>query len=315
MSHLKHALDRTGLLGVARSVRRRPRWSKPYWLYVAKNLPRVLSPTTFTDKLRHKMLFDRSEFVPRTADKAGVRAYVAATVGERYLKQTFAVADDPRRIPWASLPREFVCKATHASGGVVLVTDDAPEATRVAPFDEIRWKRMAVRPERVTESDLITVCDGWLGETYGWGSGSTHEWHYARIPKRILVEELLRDEAGRPPIEYRLYVFHGTCAFIQVMVHAGAQRYAAHFRPDWSVLDVGHRLALPPEGVERPAMLAELITVAERLGSETDFVRVDLFGIGTRIAFGELTHFPNAGKPAFDAATNAAVGALWTLPS
>ena len=39
-----------------------------------------------------------------------------------------------------------------------------------------------------------------------------------------------------------------------------------------------------------------MIRIAETLGAETDFVRVDLYDLGDRVVFGELTNTPNAGK-------------------
>lgn len=310
---LRFVLARTGLLPIARTLRHRP---QSYARFYLQNLLRALRPRTFSDKVRRKMLFDRRELLPLTADKAAVRGYVADMVGEQYLKHAYAITDDPAAIDWAGLPREFVCKATHASGGVLLVTDDAEAGAGVEPFERVRWRRMAVRPCSVAASDLIAVCRGWLRRTYGWGWNSTHEWHYRHIPPRILVEELLRAENGVRPVEYRFFVFEGRCDLIQVVTHHGTGRFAAHFRPDWTPIDVGHRrLEPPPGGAERPSTLPEMIAVAERLGSETDFVRVDLFGVGDRVAFGELTHFPNAGKPAFHPAADAVIGASWPCGS
>ena len=283
---------------------------------MSTRIPRALRPKTFSDKIRRKMLFDRRDLLPLTADKAAVRGYVADTVGELYLKHADAVADDPSSIAWDGLPSEFACKATHASGGVLLATDNAEPGSGVEPFERIRWRRLSVRPDTVSASDLIATCRGWLRRTYGWGTNSSYAWHDRRIPPRILVEELLRAEDGGRPLEYRFFVFGGRSELIQVVSHAGARRFAAHLRPDWTPVDVAHRrLAPPPGGVRRPATLPEMIAVAERLGSETDFVRVDLFGVGGRVAFGEMTRFPNAGKPAFHAAADAAIGAAWPRAS
>jgi hypothetical protein len=306
---LRLVLARTGLLPIARTLRQH---THPYARFYLQNLLRALRPRTFSDKVRRKMLFDRRDLLPLTADKAAVRDYVTDMVGERYLKRAYAITDDPTTIDWAALPREFVCKATHASGGVLLVTDDAEADARVEPFERVRWRRMAVRPGTVAASDLIAVCSGWLRRRYGWGWNSTHEWHYLRIPPRILVEELLRGHGGTAPVEHRFFVFEGRCDLIQVVIHDGARRFAAHFRPAWTPVDVKHRRLEPPPGeVERPPTLPEMISVAERLGSETDFVRVDLLAAGDRIAFGEMTHFPNAGKPSFPPAADAVIGASW----
>ena len=58
-----------------------------------------------------------------------------------------------------------------------------------------------------------------------------------------------------------------------------------------------------------------MIEVAERLGAETDFVRVDLYVLPNRIVVGELTSFPAAGDSPFDPPSfNARFGRHWTVP-
>jgi hypothetical protein len=66
----------------------------------------------------------------------------------------------------------------------------------------------------------------------------------------------------------------------------------------------------PP--VPRPPKLDEMIMIAERLADEIDFVRVDLYNIGDRIAFGEMTVYPNSGMAEFDPPEmDEELGALW----
>ena len=67
--------------------------------------------------------------------------------------------------------------------------------------------------------------------------------------------------------------------------------------------------------VERPPALGEMIAIAEVLGAETDFVRVDHFCPGDRIVFGELTNYPLAGAGTFRPAQfDHELGKWWTPP-
>ncbi len=43
-----------------------------------------------------------------------------------------------------------------------------------------------------------------------------------------------------------------------------------------------------------------MIALAERLGRDFEFVRVDLYDIGGRILFGEMTFFPGGGTVRWD---------------
>jgi len=42
-----------------------------------------------------------------------------------------------------------------------------------------------------------------------------------------------------------------------------------------------------------------MIEIAELLSKEVDFVRVDLYDLGSRIVFGELTNYPDGGMAKF----------------
>ena len=58
-----------------------------------------------------------------------------------------------------------------------------------------------------------------------------------------------------------------------------------------------------------------MIDVAQRLGRDTDFVRVDLYAVAERIVVGELTNYPAAGKsPFLPSSFNATFGQHWVVP-
>jgi len=56
------------------------------------------------------------------------------------------------------------------------------------------------------------------------------------------------------------------------------------------------------------------LKMAECLGAETDFVRVDLFEVDGRIYFGELTNYPLGGTAQFEPKEfDALLGAQWQI--
>jgi hypothetical protein len=62
-----------------------------------------------------------------------------------------------------------------------------------------------------------------------------------------------------------------------------------------------------------------MVHIAETLGRETDFVRVELYDIAGRIVFGELTNYPGGlwgpNDPPFSPASfDAELGGYWTVP-
>jgi hypothetical protein len=64
--------------------------------------------------------------------------------------------------------------------------------------------------------------------------------------------------------------------------------------------------------VREPPNLALMLETAEKLGSGLDFVRVDLYDIGSRIYFGEMTFTPGGGFAHFEPpAMDQHLGELW----
>ena len=264
-------------------------------------------PVTFNEKVRYKMLADRRPLLTTFADKLAVRAYVESKVGASALTDLYAVTCAPETLEGAELPREFAVKPTHASGACILVADFAPRERELPDSDE-GWVQAMVRPDRLSWGRLVRLCQDWISRPYLWD-----EWAYRNVRRRILVEELL-DDAGGVPFDYKLFVFHGRVRMIQVDLDRFQEHTRNLYTPDWERLEVEYEC---PGGldVERPGGLPEMLDIAERLGADTDFVRVDLYYVGGRVVFGELTNYPLAGlgefrPPEFDRR----LGEWWTPP-
>ena len=253
-------------------------------------LPRILAPRTFSEKVLHRKLFDRRELLTRLADKYAVRTYVEARLGKDVLVALYGVFTDPTSIPFDELPPAFVVKPTHGSGWIRIVRDQT----------------------KLDRAALIAECRAWLAQSY---YARTREWVYKNVQPRVLVEELIDDGSGGPPIDYKVFVFDGTARVIQVDVG----RYADHrrdlFTVDWKRLDVAYAHENVGAVVPPPPHLTELVRAAERLGQGLDFVRADFYDTPQGIRFGELTTTPEGGLGWFRPRTfDQQLGAYWRLP-
>jgi hypothetical protein len=267
------------------------------------------------------MLKDRRPILTTFADKVAVREYVARVVGRDVLTECYAIAARPEELDRASLPREFVAKSSHACGGVWIVADFAPANGLVFPGGRPLtdgatalegWCWVLVRPALLDWEVMTASFRRWLSIDFG---AQFVEWAYSGVPPQILVEERLRGPDGRQPDEYKLYVLHGRVE----LLHVDTRRFVDHHRNlylrDWTPLQV--RRDVHPRGEVRrpPRLLGRLIEVAEALGQDTDFVRVDLYDMGDRVVFGELTNYPGGGEQAFTPPSyDDQLGRLWTLP-
>jgi len=276
---------------------------------VRRELARLGAPVTFQEKVRYKMLADRRPLLTTFADKLAVRDYVASRVGSDVLTDVYLVTDCADDLATATLPREYVVKPTHASGACVAVAGFAPPDTEL-PASPDGFTGHLVQPGNASADRLVALCRLWLARDYR----RHDEWCYRNVPHRILVEELLADD-GAIPNDIKLSVFHGRVRLIQVELDRFSRHARSFYSPEWERLDVSVRKYPSGGEVPRPAMLDEMVRIAEVLGRNTDYVRVDLFGIGERIAFGELTNYPEAGRvdfvpPEFDRE----LGRWWTPP-
>lgn len=244
------------------------------WRRVHGHFPSLLRPRTFNEKILHRILFDRSAFLTRCADKAAVRGLVAGKLGEAILPRLYCLTADPEAIPFDDLPGRFVVKPTHGSG----------------------WVEIVREKETLDRAALVARCKAWLGESY---YRRTREWAYRDVPPRILVEEFI-DDGRETPNDYKLFVFGGVVRLIHVDTHRfGEHRrdlYTADWREAGQHIDPSRKIAGP---LQRPPHLAEMIAAAQTLGRGIDFVRVDFYDTPDRLYFGELTMTPGCGLNAF----------------
>ncbi|MCY7399987.1 MAG: hypothetical protein LH477_03335 [Nocardioides sp.] len=271
---------------------------------------RTRRPRTFTEKVRYKMLRDRRELMVTFSDKIAVRGHVASVVGPDVLPHAFHVFDDPAGLAGVALPAAYVVKPTHGSGVAVIVSDTAQTDARL-PDLRHGWTYAHVRPEHAPVEHLVALGRSWLSQLYG--QGPNREWAYGHVPRRLIVEEFLTGPDGAVPDDYKFFVCHGTCHYVQVDSAGFERRTQDFFTPEWThvPLSGGHPWDKPP----RPERLDEMIELAERLGHGTDFVRVDLYDLPGRIVFGELSSFPAGGDSPFEPESfNLEFGNHWIAP-
>ena len=288
------------------------RWRERSRIVRASRLWRTRTPETFTEKVRYKMLRDRRDLVVAFADKAGVRDYVERRGAGRYLPLAFGVLDDPEQLRSLDLPDAYVVKPTHGSGAAMVVSP-AASSGQVLPRPEWGWVYRHVLPENASRDVLVQIARVWMTKLYG--QGPNREWAYSRVRPRVIVEEKLEAAGGGIPDDYKFFVFHGHVRYVQVDAGRFDDRTQDFYTPEWEHLPLsgGPAWIEPPR--PRPDRLGEMIALAELLGSETDFVRVDLYLLPDQIVFGELTSYPAGGEsPFYPSSFDREFGSHWTVP-
>ena len=237
------------------------------------HFPNLKSPITFSEKIQWLKLHDRNPLYTTMVDKYEAKKYVADIIGEEYIIPTLGVWDKAEDIDFDALPDQFVLKATHDSGRVIICRDKSTLDRNLA-IEEMKQS---------LKRDFYSV---------------TREWPYKNVPRRIIAEQLLVDETGTDDIkDYKLFCFDGNVKFLKVDFNRFIQHRANYFDKDWNLLEFGEKVCPPDPKVvmQRPDGLADMIGLAEELSKSLRFARTDFYYLNNDIYFGEITFYPSSG--------------------
>lgn len=258
--------------------------------------PNIDNPRTFNEKIAYRKLRQHDDRYKVLADKWKVRDYVENKIGNRYLSKVYAVIRSISELDFESLPERFVAKPAHKSGEVYFVPSKA----------------------EVNRKQIIHILSGWLNNKYEDGIKHGEYWYREMLP-RVLFEEWLFDGKFKIPLDFKFFVFHGKVHAIQVDFDRFTNHAINFYTREWRQIPIrkGNRPNKPvnPQDI-KPPKLEEMIEVAENLGNDFDFVRVDFYYLFStdRIVFGEMTFAPGSGySPFIPNSYDLKFGRLWRL--
>lgn len=252
-------------------------------------------PKRFTEKIQYLKLWYRKPEFTALVDKVAAKKYVEMRLGKHLLIPTLGVWDRPEDIDIDRLPGRFVLKTTHGGGstGVVVCRDKSR-------FDV---KKAIKDLSRSMESDIYLY---------------QREWPYKNVRRRILAEEYMENEGEGDLTDYKFYCFDGVPRYCQVIANRHSGETIDFFDMDWNHQDF---FGLNPNCSNasvyrpRPTRLEEMYRVACVLCEGLPFLRVDLYEVGGKVYFGEMTFYPNSGFGAFSPDEwDFRLGDLITLP-
>ncbi|MFT6895570.1 MAG: hypothetical protein ACJAWX_003193 [Algoriphagus sp.] len=228
------------------------------------------NPKTHSERINHKKIYDRDPLLTLTSDKLLVRDYVKKSLGkegESLLVPLYYVSKTGKDIPFHKFDQEVFMKANHYSGGNRLVS----------PGDD---------PE-----ELRDLAVSWIHSSYGQ---NLLEWANRDIPRRILIEKVIRDKAGALPSDYKFYCFNGVPQLLYILKDRFGDKV------DWfltmDLKDTGMLISknVLPDGFFVPN-LDQMIEYAKALSKPFTFVRVDFYSLENELYLGELTHYDASG--------------------
>ncbi|STP06628.1 putative glycosyltransferase [Helicobacter fennelliae] len=214
-----------------------------------------------------------------------------------FLPKIYGIYKNVEEIDFTHLPQSFVLKTNHDCGGVVLVQDKDEFLNNKKVFQESMDKL-----KKHLNTNYYT---------------KTREWHYDNIEPRVFVEEMLCEVKGgkwKVPENYRLFCFRENI-FIQIDDANYSNTHKRWFYDDkWNFQVFSYNMPVRTDEIPKPATLEGMINIAKYLSNSIDFVRVDLYTIGTKIIAGELTLTPVGGTGKFTPKIwDKKLGDLWKI--
>ncbi len=245
--------------------------------------PNLDNPQTMNEKIQWLKLNHRETIQTVMADKYAVREWLVQHFGEEakeHLIPLLYVTSDWRDITIENLPDEpFVIKSNHGSHQYQIVYDK---------------KELDIKL-------LRQKCRMWLAVDAGrWGQ----EWQYVNIPRKLVVEKLLRTSDGHIPNDYKLNYFNGRLEFVYCSIGRETTNNRNMYDAEWKPLyfqwnnHSTHQDARGSE-IEPPATFDLMRRYGDDIAKMFDHVRCDFYDVDGKLYFGEITFHHGGGLNRF----------------
>ena len=236
-------------------------------------------PRTFSEKAQWSKLYYRPRKYTDIVDKIKFKEFVAERVGDKYVIPTLAVWDTPEQMDFTGLPKKFVVKYNHCSGGTYIHT-----GKREPDVDEVK-----------------KIMSGYSDSHYKRAG----EWIYKDVEMKLFAEMYLDEDSELGIPDYKFYCFDGVPLYIQINSfrrhyyfdeEKPVVDYQVVYDMDWNrqPFTIGYPRRNDID-IPKPANFDEMKAVAAKLSQGMPYARVDLYNIKGHIYAGEITFYPYSG--------------------
>lgn len=282
MNMLKYCIDKSYRL-LARMVSRRCKWlsdQKYIGLMFRANMGYWMdwkSPKTFNEKLQWLKVFYHNPLWTKLVDKYEVKDFVAGIIGDEYVIPTLGVWDSFDEIDFDNLPKQFVLKCTHDSGGLVICKDKS------------QFDKEAAR-KKIEKS---------LTFNYYWRN---REWPYKNVKPRVIAEQFMEDSKTAELRDYKFFCFDGQVKVLFIASDRGKKGEEVkfdYFDENFNHLDLRQAHPMANKQIDKPQQFDKMKELASKLSKGLPEARCDFYEVDGKIYFGEITFFHHGGNVPF----------------
>lgn len=226
-------------------------------------------PKTLSDKICYLEFRTDNPLVIQCSDKYEVRNYVKYKGYSNILVPLIGTYyEDADQIDFDNLPNKFVIKATYGCQMNLICSDKS----------------------HLDIENTRKMINNWLKNGF---NRDAIEPHYKKIPHRVICEKYLENDDSI--IDYKIHCFNGIPIFILTCSNRNEALRLNLYDLDWNPIHKIQGKYKNDNEIEKPSELEKMLSISRKLAEDFDFVRVDLYQIGKKIFFGELTFTPDGG--------------------
>ena len=269
-------------VAISPMIKSSERYLKVYYRMRTGNKLNLEHPVSFQEKTQWLKLHNIDPLYSKLVDKYEVRKFVADRIGEDHLIPLLGIYEKFEDIDFDKLPNQFVLKATHDSGSVVICKDKS---------------KLDIRAARKTINKALKKNYFYEGREYP----------YKNVPPRIVAEQFMTDDScgGKQLPDYKFFCFNGKPEMLFIAEGRFSKGGASFtfFDMDWNVLPI-HAKGHSGNGVHQiapmPACFEEMKEIVRKLCFDIPYVRIDVYTINGKVYFGEYTFFHDGGVVSFE---------------
>ncbi len=228
----------------------------------------LTNPTDLNEKLQWLMIYRYDKNVSLFADKLAVRDYVRACGYGDTLPRIYAVGKSAKAVvkkTEETAAERFMLKCNHGSGPMFYSSD----------FSASELEKL----DKSLKLDFSNV---------------GFEYHYSYIEPYVYSEQYLGDNMT----DYKFFCFGGKAMFVKVIADRTNGVHQDYFDAEGRLLDwVKDEVSISGAGksVSLPSNFDSMLDMASTLSEPFPMARVDLYNVGGKIYFGEITLTPATG--------------------
>ncbi|WP_211439866.1 ATP-grasp fold amidoligase family protein [Corynebacterium glutamicum] len=246
-------------------------------------------PVTFLEKVQWRILHDRRDLMAVGGDKIAMKEYAQRKSSDVKIPETLWTGTDLNQISSVDWGCEWVLKPREGSGSI---------AFGRGSLSDSGINQKTVQKWRHREAYQVQGM-----------------WGYGQSAPGFLIERRIPTADGDSPNDIRFFVFGGIVKIIQIDTPRFSQVQRRFYTPDWVPYEVMQGPTILGPVTSPPKVLSDMIRIAEEIGSDYDFVRIDLYDVPDGIYFGEITPYPTGGNAKFsDNEFDKLLGSWWQLP-